>query len=391
MTKISNQYSLTNILTADLANSRLGINNVSPTVALDVTGAGKFSSSVGIGTTTAGNFNGVSFTGPFFDVAGVMQIKGTSANTVSILQFGGDTYRKATIVSSIGTEDPYLAFGTASSGSSSSSSERMRIDSAGNIGIGTSTVTSSAGWTPTLVLNATSAALIIKGINGQENSLGTSNGFYIDCLGNSTASNNNIIFRTSNTNSNFSASERMRITSGGRILCSGDVWGTERFGVVLDSSLASSTGITAYMNNTSYTGSLIRVQAETVGNTSWYGYELRAQGVIKYGIYGNGSVTAPSDERRKKNIETTRDGYLKDLCNLRVVKYNWKDDEEGKDRELGFIAQEVEKIFPKLVETGHDGLNNENEVKLLKQGVLVPILVKAIQELSAKVSLLENK
>ena len=46
MTKISNQYSLTNILTADLANSRLGINNVSPTVALDVTGAGKFSSSV---------------------------------------------------------------------------------------------------------------------------------------------------------------------------------------------------------------------------------------------------------------------------------------------------------------------------------------------------------
>lgn len=52
MTKISNQYSLTNILTADLANSRLGINNVSPTVALDVTGAGKFSSSV---TATSGS------------------------------------------------------------------------------------------------------------------------------------------------------------------------------------------------------------------------------------------------------------------------------------------------------------------------------------------------
>lgn len=28
MTKISNQYSLTNILTADLANSRLGINKI---------------------------------------------------------------------------------------------------------------------------------------------------------------------------------------------------------------------------------------------------------------------------------------------------------------------------------------------------------------------------
>jgi hypothetical protein len=50
MTKISNQYSLTNILTADLANSRLGINNVSPTVALDVTGAAKVSTGVRFGS-----------------------------------------------------------------------------------------------------------------------------------------------------------------------------------------------------------------------------------------------------------------------------------------------------------------------------------------------------
>ena len=55
MTKISNQYSLTNILTADLANSRLGINNVSPTVALDVTGAGKFSSTI---SATSATFSG---------------------------------------------------------------------------------------------------------------------------------------------------------------------------------------------------------------------------------------------------------------------------------------------------------------------------------------------
>lgn len=41
MTKISNQYSLTNILTADLANSRLGINNVSPAYSLDLTGTAR--------------------------------------------------------------------------------------------------------------------------------------------------------------------------------------------------------------------------------------------------------------------------------------------------------------------------------------------------------------
>ena len=92
-----------------------------------VTGAATFSSSVGVGGTSAGNFSGVSFTGPFFDVAGIMQIKGTSANTIAALQFGGDTYRKALIYSSVGTDTPYLAFAVAASGSSSTASEAMRI------------------------------------------------------------------------------------------------------------------------------------------------------------------------------------------------------------------------------------------------------------------------
>jgi len=184
---------------------------------------------------------------------------------------------------------------------------------------------------------------------------------------------------------NVNTIDALTITNTGRILCGGSVWGTETFGVVLNGSIASATGITAYSVNTGYNGSLIRVQSENSPGTGWYGYELRsASGILRYGIYGNGSVTAPSDERRKKNIETTRDGYLQDVCNLRVVKYNWNEDEEGKDKELGFVAQEVEQIFPKLVETGYDGLNNENEVKLLKQGVLIPILVKAIQELKSE-------
>lgn len=54
MTKISNQYSLTNILTADLANSRLGINNVSPAYSLDVTGTARVSGQVNIATSSSG-------------------------------------------------------------------------------------------------------------------------------------------------------------------------------------------------------------------------------------------------------------------------------------------------------------------------------------------------
>jgi len=47
-------------------------------------------------------------------------------------------------------------------------------------------------------------------------------------------------------------------------------------------------------------------------------------------------------------------------------------------------------VFPKLVETGYDGMNNENEVKLLKQVVLIPILVKAIQEQQVQIEELKT-
>jgi len=245
--------------------------------------------------------------------------------------------------------------------------ERMRIASDGKVGIGTTSPSTQF----MVSNNSTSVTTAYIENNGAGYGLAV------------TTSGNDGTHYIANFRS--TGVDRVQILDNGRVLVGGNVWSTERFGVVLDGSQASATGITAYTVNTGYNGSLIRVQSETAPGTGWYGYELRsAGGTLRYGIYGNGSVTAPSDERRKKNIETTRDGYLQDVCNLRVVKYNWNEDEEGKDKELGFVAQEVEQVFPKLVETGYDGLNNENEVKLLKQGVLVPILVKAIQELKAE-------
>ena len=91
------------------------------------------------------------------------------------------------------------------------------IDANQRVGIGTSTISSSAGWTPNLVLDDTSAALIVKGINNQENSIGSSNGLYLDSLGSTTGSYNMILFRTTNTNSSFNGIERMRIAADGKV------------------------------------------------------------------------------------------------------------------------------------------------------------------------------
>ena len=77
MTKISNQYSLTNILTADLANSRLGINNVSPTVALDVTGAGKFSGALTLGGNTLLSYSSNTTTANAFPRLGISNTNAT--------------------------------------------------------------------------------------------------------------------------------------------------------------------------------------------------------------------------------------------------------------------------------------------------------------------------
>jgi len=86
-----------------------------------------------------------------------------------------------------------------------------------------------------------------------------------------------------------------------------------------------------------------------------------------------------SDVRLKDNIYDATP-KLNDLMQLRVVNYNLKSDPEVK--QLGFIAQEVQEVFPGLVE----GLEEDGEgghYKAVKTTVLIPILVKAIQEQQA--------
>jgi hypothetical protein len=107
------------------------------------------------------------------------------------------------------------------------------------------------------------------------------------------------------------------------------------------------------------------------------------------------TITSLSDARDKKEIEELPAG-LDFIKGLKPVKFLWNDrDEEGKHdiKDFGFIAQDLKKSQEdaNLADT-LKLVYEENPEKLeASYGKLIPILVKAIQELTAKVEALEVK
>jgi hypothetical protein len=88
-----------------------------------------------------------------------------------------------------------------------------------------------------------------------------------------------------------------------------------------------------------------------------------------------------SDKRVKKNIKIV-DNALNTVNGMRGVKFNWK---ETSTPSIGLIAQEVEKLLPELVHTGHNGEKSVN------YGGVVGVLVEAIKELTKRIDKLEGK
>ena len=109
----------------------------------------------------------------------------------------------------------------------------------------------------------------------------------------------------------------------------------------------------------------------------------------KFKVYSDGDVqsrtnsyTGISDERLKENIVDATP-KLDELNQVRIVNYNFKDEPDKK--QLGVVAQELQEIFPKMVSE-----YGEDDYLGVKYSIFVPMLIKAVQELSAKVKELEN-
>jgi hypothetical protein len=89
-----------------------------------------------------------------------------------------------------------------------------------------------------------------------------------------------------------------------------------------------------------------------------------------------------SDIRHKKNIASlTETSAVERLMRLRPVQYEWNKPEMGIGKQYGFIAQEVEEIWPELVSTAA----NPEKTKSMNYTALISPLVEAAQELKRAV------
>jgi hypothetical protein len=332
------------------------------TERMRVTGAGN----VGIGTSSPPTKLGVyvpNSTGPVLTLGGADGVGNVTG--VRIGYGEGGSYCKSAVLfentdGAYATGSLHLCVDTvADSGNATIADAKLTIDSSGNVGIG---ITNPTAYSAKLNVAGNISASAGNSLRVWE----SSNVTYVQM---NSPSSRTIRWV------NDAAEEYMRLTSGGNLLV-GTTSGSQRLVV----SKNDSGAYVGYFENTtgSNANGVLISTPNRAGSNGLYGLTVANSGGNAFAIYTDGTYGTISDINRKKNVETARNGYLTDLCALRVVKYNWKEQEDSEPKNIGFIAQEVEQVFPGMVQTDSNGQ------KMLTQPILIPMLVKAIQELKAE-------
>ena len=195
------------------------------------------------------------------------------------------------------------------------------------------------------------------------------------------AANSDAVLTFETQNSGTTA-ERMRINNNGQVTIGGTSWvgGSTDSGLQIDMNTSTDATFGLVVRNSSNAESLVHKMNGSTYNTT-------------------GTFGTLSDQRLKENIVDATP-KLEEVKQLKVRNFNLIGE---KEKQLGFVAQEIEKVFPNIVDTQaertHKEIDDEGNVeivttpekKLVKTTVLIPILTKALQEAITKIEDLETR
>jgi hypothetical protein len=166
------------------------------------------------------------------------------------------------------------------------------------------------------------------------------------------------------------------------------------------------TGILRIYNDD---GNGLEINSGNTNNNKWLINHYKTERILKFrawedtgvgwksnhafAIYGNGDIRAEgrvyangsqltSDYRLKKNVQLLSETN-KSIDELKPIEY----DLSGGNHDMGFLAHEVQEIFPFLVNGEKDG----KDFQSLNYIGFIALLVKEMQELKQRVYILENK
>jgi hypothetical protein len=357
---------------------------------LQVNGTGYFAGNVGIGTTAPamklqigdGTGTGNQYLRMFSSATDMYIGQSGSLFGLGVIQaiVTDSTYNNAFGIGTLSGSAP-LVFAT-------NNVERMRILSGGNVGIGIT----NPSYGKLVLLNATQTSMAVTA-----EFLATGY-FTVDSAGTHIISDSAGLSLA--TGSPSSRTDRLTISSGGNVSI-GNLAGNP-FSV--DSATSGTLTLSHNTSNTSGTTiATWQLGGSNTNNTSSYYLFCDTDFVgVKMVIYGNGNLAnvnnsygAYSDIKLKENI-TDATPKLDNLLKVKIRNFNLK----GSDiKQIGVVAQELEEIFPSMIEESNDTIKDENgkyietgeKTKSVKYSVFVPMLIKAMQEQNEIITSLQEQ
>ena len=374
------QTANTTAVTID-ASQNVGIGTSSPSYKLDVTGQVRANAGSAASALIANSTN-----------AGGTALNVQNSGTVNMLVGGYNSIvgsGNATDVMLSATQG-ILAFGTGAS-----STERVRITAAGNVGIGTTTPNLGGDTIACTLSSGTSGSKIaryeIQGTRDDGDNVFAAFDFYqkanlvASILSRKVTGDTGGDLEFSTRTNGGSLTERMRIDSSGNLLVgttNSDVIGSGANGLSYRASIGNLSVLAASAS------ALAVGRATTTGAMVYFYYNAVAKGSISTDG-SNVAYNTSSDYRLKENIVDLPNA-LTVISQLKPRQFDWK---ETKETTTGFIAHELSEVMPQAVTGEKDAVdeNGKPEYQGIDTSFLVATLTAAIQEQQALITNLTTR